>query len=187
MPALLNNNALSSLLGQWGLQPSQFDSFALAGAGQQLANRDEQLSTLQDYGQGARQQINTDYNTRTNNLQTQLAKNGLLGSSMMFSGGLGIEQARQQSLGSLNDQLLGRKMDVLSQNNGALQALFGTTSQNNLQLQLANLNNANQLKLQKLQNTGQMNLLMSDITKSPDLNYSSLVNGRAGIGRGAAG
>jgi len=123
------NVALAQLLQQNGVKIKNVDEFTLAGLNQQFAAKDEMLSTLQNYGDGQKASINQDYQTQQNTLMAQLASQGLGGTSMQLSGGLGVERNRQLTLGNLNDQLLGKKLDVLQGFNQGMQGLLGSASQ----------------------------------------------------------
>lgn len=116
-PALQPRNpALDSaaLLGMKGKDFNAADPFQRAALQQLFTTQEQSLGTLQNYGAGAAGETEKAFATQQNRILGQLAQRGMVGSNAYTAGASAVEKDRQQALNNLSDQLLGRKLDILS-------------------------------------------------------------------------
>lgn len=142
MPTANLPPAVEQLLSLYGIKQKSISPFQLAQFGQQFSNKDEMLSTLANYGQGQQQQIDEQFTNAGNELLAHSAGAGLDLTSQYTSNGLGVAREKRLATGTLNDQLLGHKLDILGGNNQTLQALLGSAAQANFQQDSLNQQNA---------------------------------------------
>lgn len=118
-----------SALGLDKKQIKNLDPYSRAALEQQQLLQQQLLGTLENYGAGQKGQINQDFQNRFGSLNGNLAARGLASSSLASAGGLGLERERQLSLGSLSDQLLGKRLDVLNSSGNSLTTMLSNISQ----------------------------------------------------------
>lgn len=76
------------------------------------AEKDKLLGDIQAQGTGQRADINQDYEDLLNSSLANLASRGLASSSLDTTTRTGVERKRQRAIGNLEDQLLGRRIDL---------------------------------------------------------------------------
>ena len=87
-------------------------------------------SLLNTFGEGERNRINQDFQIAANNATGGLASRGFAGSSLQIPAALGVERERSRALGTLNDQLLGKRIDAdTGITNSISDLLFGSSNQ----------------------------------------------------------
>jgi len=122
---------IAALLGLKNKQFGDADPFQQGALRQMFTMQEQLMGTLQNYGQGAKNQVEQDFQTAFNNQQGELAARGLGGSAVSMGDALALQRERQGALLGLSDQLLGRKFDVLSgTGSGIAQLLAGIGSAN---------------------------------------------------------
>ena len=87
-------------------------------------------SLLNTFGEGERNRINQDFQIAANNATGGLASRGFAGSSLQVPAALGVERERSRALGTLNDQLLGKRIEAdTGITNSISDLLFGSSNQ----------------------------------------------------------
>jgi len=177
-PTIAPRNPGLDIAALLGLKDKQFgdaDPFQQGALRQMFTMQEQLMGTLQNYGQGAMNQVNQDFQTAFNNQQGELAARGLGGSAVSMGDSLALQRERQGALLSLSDQLLGRKFDVLSGTGSGIAEL------------LAGIGGANQqAKLQK--NAVQQQLDAKGIgVKGGGLREQNALSGTVNYNRNRAG
>lgn len=105
------------------------DPFLRAALGLQTGLHEQLMGTIQNYGQGALANLEQGFTNRFGSAMARLEQRGLGGSTLVGNAALGLERERQLARGSLFDQLLGRRMDVLQSTSEGISNLLAAISQ----------------------------------------------------------
>lgn len=129
---LTGNSSLLSILaqlngGQQGANDANKSRFNDILAGRE-AEKTKLLNDVQTYGTGQRNRIRSDYDTLGRSSLANLASRGLASSSLDTTTRLGVERRKQDALGSLEDQLLGKRIDL---ERGLNEGIFGFKERRN--------------------------------------------------------
>lgn len=133
-----DSSILKGLFGAFDIKKSKVDPFLQAALGTQLGIGQELISSLEGYGAGARAQVDQDFQTRYNNLLGQMEARGLGASSGVVAGGMGLERERQLALGGINDQIIGRRLELLSGIGGGVVDIFSAAANRSFEEKLLN-------------------------------------------------
>ena len=140
-PAVGGGGLLGDLIGG-GSSPSQGFTDLLS---EQRSARDGLLSDVTNFGDSQRASLNRTFDTAQNNAVANLESRGLGASNLVGSATAQVAAERGQAGLELEDQLLGRRLDLTQ---GLNQGIFGT--------QEGQLDRDNQRQLQGISTIGQL-------------------------------
>jgi hypothetical protein len=116
-------------LGLSGKDMKGVDPFLRAALGLQTGLHEQLMGSIQNYGQGALQNLEQGFTNRFGSSMASLEQRGLGGSTLVSNMQLGLERERQLARGSLFDQLLGRRMDVMQSTSKGIGDILAAISQ----------------------------------------------------------